>query len=142
MPADGCYTFTINDVYGDGILAPGFYNIKTPTGVTIASGGLFGQSESKVFATDELLGTDSFATSNSIQLFPNPTKTTMTISVSNTAETPETYSIYNTIGQKIASQKISSNSDLTINTSSLSSGVYFIKLVKGSATKTLRFIKE
>ena len=142
LPADGCYTFTINDVYGDGILAPGFYNIKTPTGVTIASGGLFGQSESKVFATDELLGTDSFATSNSIQLFPNPTKTTMTISVSNTAETPETYSIYNTIGQKIASQKISSNSDLTINTSSLSSGVYFIKLVKGSATKTLRFIKE
>lgn len=142
LPADGCYTFTINDTYGDGILSPGFYNITTPEGVTITSGSDFGGKATKVFATDALLGTNSFDSANSIQLYPNPTRNSMTISVSNATETPDTYSIYNTIGQQIAAQKISSNSDLTINTSSLSTGVYFIKLVKGSATKTLRFIKE
>ena len=142
LPADGCYTFTINDSYGDGMLSPGYYNIKTLAGVTIAAGGQFGSKETKVFATAEALGTNSFDAANSIQLYPNPTKSNMTISVSNAAETPESYSIYNTIGQQIASQKITSNSDLTINTSALSAGVYFIKLAKGSATKTLRFIKE
>ncbi len=142
LPADECYTFTINDAYGDGISSPGYYNIKTPAGVTIASGGQFGSTESKVFATDELLGTNNFDAANSIQLYPNPVRNNMTISISNATETPDTYSIYNTIGQQIASQKITSISDLTINTSALSSGVYFIKLAKGSATKTLRFIKE
>ena len=142
LPADGCYIFTINDAYDDGLLSPGYYNIKTPAGVTIASGGQFGNKQAKVFATDELLGTNSFDAANTIQLYPNPAKNTMTISVSNASEAPDSYSIYNTIGQQIASQKITSNTDLTINTSTLSTGVYFIKLSKGSSTKTLRFIKE
>ena len=142
LPADGCYTFTINDTFGDGLIGAGYYNIKTPTGVTIASGGQFGSKQTKVFATAEALGTNTFDAANTIQLYPNPTRNAMTISVSKSSETPESYSIYNTIGQQIASQKISSDSDLTINTSALSTGVYFIKLSKGSATKTLRFIKE
>ena len=142
LPADGCYTFTINDTYGDGILSPGYYNIKTLAGATIAAGGSFGAKDTKVFATSELLGTDSFDAANTIQLYPNPTKNAMTISVSNASETPDSYSVYNTIGQQIFAQKISSNTDLTVNTSALSTGIYFIKLSKGSATKTLRFIKE
>ena len=142
LPADGCYVFTINDAYGDGISAPGYYNIKTLAGEIVAEGGQFGSTESKSFATSEMLGTNTFDTANSIQLYPNPTRSNMTISVSNATETPDTYSIYNTIGQQIALQKIKSNSDLTINTSALSAGVYFIKLSKGTSTKTLRFIKE
>lgn len=142
LPANGCYVFNIKDSYGDGIAAPGYYNIKTLAGETIAAGGQFGASESKSFATAELLGTNTFDMANSIQLYPNPTRNNLTISVSNATETPDAYSIYNTIGQQIASQKITSNTDLTINTSAFSAGVYFIKLSKGSATKTLRFIKE
>lgn len=142
LPADGCYVFTINDSYGDGLIGSGYYNIKTLTGQTIAAGGQFGNKQTKVFATAEALGTNSFDAANTIQLYPNPTRNTMTISVSNSTETPDNYSIYNTIGQQISSQKITSNSDLTINTSALSTGVYFIKLSKGTATKTLRFIKE
>ncbi len=142
LPADGCYTFTINDSYGDGLAAPGYYSIKTLAGVTIASGGQFGGKDTKVFATDELLGTNGFDTANTIKLYPNPTTNSMTISVSKAAEAPNSYSIYNTIGQQIASQKITSDSDLRVNTSALSTGVYFIKLSKGTSTKTLRFIKE
>ncbi len=49
--ADGCYDFTINDAYGDGICCSygnGSYTISDATG-TLASGGSFGSSETKNF---------------------------------------------------------------------------------------------
>lgn len=48
---DGCYTFTINDVYGDGICCSygnGSYSV-TNAGTSLASGGSFGSSESTPF---------------------------------------------------------------------------------------------
>ncbi|WP_363322546.1 M43 family zinc metalloprotease [uncultured Tenacibaculum sp.] len=48
---DGCYTFTINDSYGDGICCSygnGSYSITDSSG-SLASGGSFGSSESKQF---------------------------------------------------------------------------------------------
>jgi predicted Zn-dependent protease len=53
---DGCYTFTINDSYGDGICCAyglGSYGLSSG-GVTLASGGAFGSVES----TDFCLGED------------------------------------------------------------------------------------
>ncbi len=49
--ADGCYTFTINDAYGDGICCSygnGSYSV-TSGGTTYASGGSFASSESTNF---------------------------------------------------------------------------------------------
>ncbi len=49
--ADGCYDFTINDSYGDGICCAygnGSYNV-TVNGSTVASGGSFGSSETTNF---------------------------------------------------------------------------------------------
>jgi hypothetical protein len=46
-----CFTFTINDTYGDGICCSygqGYYNIKQGT-TTLISGGTFGSSETKTF---------------------------------------------------------------------------------------------
>ena len=48
---DGCYTFTINDTYGDGICCAygnGSYSVTDTTG-TLASGGSFGSSEATQF---------------------------------------------------------------------------------------------
>ncbi|OSY89080.1 hypothetical protein WH52_05165 [Tenacibaculum holothuriorum] len=48
---DGCYTFTINDSYGDGICCAygsGSYSITGSSG-SLASGGSFGSSETKEF---------------------------------------------------------------------------------------------
>lgn len=52
---DGCYTFTINDTYGDGICCSygsGSYTVSDEFGVTHASGGSFSTSE----ATDFCVG--------------------------------------------------------------------------------------
>ena len=52
---NGCYVFTINDSYGDGICCSygnGSYSIVDAAGMTLASGGQFGSSESVPFIID------------------------------------------------------------------------------------------
>ncbi len=53
-----CYTFTINDSYGDGICCAygnGFYNIKQGS-VTLITGGTFGSTETKSFCATSAPG--------------------------------------------------------------------------------------
>ncbi len=76
-----------------------------------------------------------------IFLFPNPAKETINIKTSNCV-LPNSYSISNSLGQVICKKEVSTAVDLTINTSSLSDGVYFITITKKNEEKTLRFIKK
>ena len=50
--------------------------------------------------------------------------------------------MYNAIGQKITTKKVTTENDLTINTNNYQAGIYFINLTIGEFSKTLRFIKE
>lgn len=145
LPANGCYTFTINDSFGDGIdggYGVGSYSITANSGaIIVANGGTFGNTESKVF-TNNALSNQAFDSLSNAYIYPNPAKTSINISLPNGLELPESISIYNNIGQLILSKKINSSNDLTINTSSYSTGVYIVNIIKGSENKTLRFIKE
>lgn len=78
---------------------------------------------------------------NGITLYPNPATSVVNISVAGT-ELPDSYVVYNSIGQTVAQAKISNAANLTVNTSALSNGVYFIKVDKGSQSKTLKFVKN
>lgn len=51
--SEGCYSFTIYDSFGDGIYAPGGYQVLVDS-VVIGSGGDFGDVESLDFCTDNL----------------------------------------------------------------------------------------
>ena len=55
LKKDSCYTFTINDSYGDGIFSPGTYEITNSFGSVLASmiTNDFGLSETNVFCVDE-----------------------------------------------------------------------------------------
>jgi hypothetical protein len=66
----------------------------------------------------------------------------VTISVPKGIELTGNYDIYNALGQKITTKKVSSENELTINTISYQTGIYFINLTIGEFSKTLRFIKE
>jgi hypothetical protein len=145
-----CYTFTIKDSSGDGICCgtnlggsgDGYYNIKSADdAITIKSGASFTSSESISFSTNTL-ATMQFENSNDIIIYPNPTKNVINIKVSNDFGLPDNYTIYNNLGQIISQSKVSSKSDLTVNTSSLSNGVYSISVEKGGQKKSLQFIKE
>jgi len=138
-----CYTFTINDSFGDGICCSGgqgFYSIKSGTTV-IASGGSFGSSESTSF-TNKTLATETFEAIKEIYVYPNPSQTTLNIKVPTTFGLPDALIINNFLGQTLVQKTVKKESDLSIDTSFLSNGIYFITILKDREKKTLRFIKE
>ena len=146
LPSGQCYTFTINDSQSDGICCGtggnGYYDIKTNSGaIVVASGSTYTSSENKNFTTNTL-GTNAFEASSDIYLYPNPAKEILSIHFPSNLGLPNSYTISNGLGQKINQKEVSKETDLTINTSSLSKGVYFITVVKDGQNKTMQFIKE
>lgn len=85
------------------------------------------------------LSTSSFELLEGMNLSPNPANTFVTI---NGDLLPDSYTVYNTLGQAIVSKKIQDNADLTINTADFANGMYIIRIAKDGATKTLQFIKN
>lgn len=148
LASNQCYIFTINDSEGDGICCgttsgDGYYDIKSTDGsVVVMSGTEFGYSDSKSFTTNIPLSTNESGTSTDIYLYPNPTKGTLNIQIPSSFGLPNSYTINNVLGQKISQKSISKDTDLTINTTALSNGIYFITLVKEDQKRTFRFIKE
>ena len=82
-----------------------------------------------------------FGLFKNISLYPNPATAVVNIAVQN-GGLPESFTVYNSLGQLITEVKVTDERSLSINTSGYSNGIYFIKLVKGSQGKTLKFIKE
>jgi hypothetical protein len=74
-------------------------------------------------------------------LYPNPAKETINIKTSNCV-LPNSYTIANNLGQIVLQKEVSAASDLNIDTSTLSTGIYFITVTKENEKKTLRFIKN
>ena len=150
LPANGCYIFTINDSQDDGICCgtdpgdtgTGYYNIKSTDGLTVITSGASFTTSQKISFTTNTLGNESFENSNEIYIYPNPAKETLVINVPSYFGLPNSYCIYGNSGQIIQQREITTDSDLTINTSSLSAGIYYITIVKENEKKTLRFIKK
>jgi Secretion system C-terminal sorting domain/Pregnancy-associated plasma protein-A len=140
-----CYTFTIRDSQGDGICCfggNGFYNIKSVDGLTtIASGASYEFVENRHFTTNTLVNA-TFDGANDIYLYPNPTKDYINVNIPSEYGLPNSLTINNSLGQIISQKEVATASDLSLNTSSLSNGVYFITITKDTQTKTLQFIKE
>jgi hypothetical protein len=153
LPANGCYYLTVIDSYGDGIVGDygnGFYTVtanggaNTLVNVTDFTGPGLNTPSSRVsyFTNNSSLDNENFTLLEEIFVYPNPSKELLNISIPNNIELPKSYSITNNLGQVISNTKINSENDLNINTSTLSNGVYFIKISSNEYTKTLRFIKE
>ena len=84
------------------------------------------------------LSNKSFDT-NSIEIYPNPTKNILNIV--NLSENCE-YTIFNIMGSKVLSGKVSRESN-SINLSELQSGYYILNLNNSNGlNKTLKVIKE
>ncbi|MXN91534.1 T9SS type A sorting domain-containing protein [Flavobacterium sp. Sd200] len=82
-----------------------------------------------------------FSILNGLHLYPNPVQNVLNINVSTNA-LPDSYTVYNSIGQAVGSAKITSEANLTLDTSNYSNGVYFIKVDAGKQSRTLKFVKN
>ena len=146
LPINQCYTLTVLDSFGDGIVGSsgnGSYELKTNAGaVTVVSNATFSTASARHSFTNGTLSTDSFNLLETTSLYPNPTKDILNITIASGIGLPNDFEIFNSIGQSIQKNKILKKSDLSISTSRFSSGIYFIKINKDNATKTLRFVKN
>ena len=86
-------------------------------------------------------GREDFELLNGINLYPNPAQDVLNIAVANN-ELPDSYTIYNSLGQTMVNTKVANTANLTVNTSAYSNGIYFVKVDKGNESKVLKFIKK
>ena len=131
--ADECYTFTINDSYGDGICCQygtGSYSITDDSGNVIVSGGEFSSTESNTFRVGGSLGLNSFMDEN-LKIFPNPSNGVFTIK---TTLTNSSYKVHNLIGQTIRSGFINNGTN-SIDIRNSIDGIYFITIESKNGEK-------
>jgi len=153
LPANGCYTLTVNDSYGDGLfdgVGQGFYTVtsgsSTLVNVTdfVEAGNPADTPISRVsyFTNNSALSSDEFNLLEDVILYPNPSNDFFSIFLPQGIQRSGKLEIYNNLGQQIAVKQIESESDLNINVSNYSNGVYFLNLNIGDHSKTLKFIKN
>lgn len=93
-------------------------------------------SEEAVVAT---LGVSNFDT-NKVHLFPNPVLNELNIGFD--TETQTRFKIFDIYGKLILKSENVAGKIWTINTSTLTSGVYFILVITNRTTKSYKFLKR
>lgn len=88
------------------------------------------------------LKASQFELFDNVKLYPNPATDFVIINISQGQDLPDSFGIYNALGQQITQVPVASSADLTVDTTSLSKGIYFLKINKETASKTLQFIKN
>jgi hypothetical protein len=137
----GCYTFTINDSYGDGICCSygnGSYTLKDASGATLASGGSFGSSMTHNFCVGGASRPSQEVDLNDTYIYPNPAKDRVEISVP--------------VGVSINEVQLITMSGLVVNTvrefeagidvSGLNAGIYVLCIKTDKGMITRKFVKQ
>lgn len=144
----GCYTFTINDTYGDGICCAygnGSYTLSnTATGTTLASGGSFGSSETKNFCVSNnesenssVVTIDNEVKGSFLTVSPNPF--TDRLQIQTNIEGLSQYTLVNLQGQIIKTGNVQNK---TVVLDDLNRGVYFITFANDRKQLVRKVIKQ
>ena len=88
------------------------------------------------------LGTDTFEGNDILSLYPNPASEIISIGLGYSDILPNSYSIFNALGQIVANKTVKTVSDLKIDINTMNSGIYFIRIERQNAFKTFKFIKQ
>lgn len=131
-----CYTFTINDSWGDGMYNyGGFYDIKEPGGVLINQGAAFASTQSRSFKVGTL-GVNEINTPK-VGIYPNPVNDILNVTnVSDKAK----YKLYSAAGQLVMEGNIEKKK---INVSSLVKGTYVVSISdNGKEVTNTKIIKK
>lgn len=93
-----------------------------------------------IYSTSENCGSLSVTdfTTFKLSIYPNPTSNNLNISSATNLDKAN-YQIVDVLGKTVISGRLEYE---TINVSSLSNGIYFLKVSNNSATQTIKFIKK
>jgi len=114
--------------HGNSFLQINFDNQNTP--FVIYSRFLFASSHIRKFTSN--LNINEF-NQNNLSVFPNPTSSFLTI---HNINSPTNFSIYSISGKLVSSGEVSNNEK--INLTSLTKGIYFLKLKKRNSIKIIK----
>lgn len=148
LSAVDCYTFTIYDYYGDGMLgyggAPdGDWRLKDNTGATLGYfSGNYGGSALQLFKNN------SAATSvieidlaNSMNVYPNPFTNNATVEFNLSESAEVSFNVFNMLGEIVHAENMGTLEGLNLvnfNGSDLENGMYFFHLTANGKTITKR----
>ena len=137
-----CYTFSMYDVYGDGICCSfgnGHYALLDAQNDTLASGSSFGHVDSTEFCLNGASGLKESPAAG-ISLFPNPTNGDVSLR-SDQAISNKQLTIYNALGQIEYQTKltIGKGEEIKLPTSGYTPGIYLIRV---GENYTYRLLKE
>jgi hypothetical protein len=135
--APGCYDFTINDDYGDGICCTygnGSYAVSNAAGASLAAGGTFTNSQTTNFCVSG--NSVEGMTETAITLYPNPAQNE--IQLIGALANSSLY-IIDVAGNVVVSTKTLS-ANVKVDTSSLANGYYIVKLVSAGKVDSLPLI--
>lgn len=131
----GCYTFTINDTYGDGIYDEGgFYNLKNSAGAIVFQGTPYGTSQTRA-VNITVLGTSEVKT-QTFGVYPNPA--TDVINITKVSEKAK-YEIHNAVGQLVKSGDIKNSQ---VRVAEFVKGTYIITIKDSNLSESIKFIKK
>jgi hypothetical protein len=78
-----------------------------------------------------------------LSVSPNPTDNFLDIQFENPTTDMVTFTIFNTFGQLVFSEKVTALTTSTLlNTEGWSAGIYFLKIKAGQSVQTIRFLKN
>ena len=104
---------------------------------------LFGTNiDAGAYEIQQILSTEDTSTDQAVSVFPNPTTDLLNIT-SKTANFTK-MEVFTILGQRLMERPINflSSSTITIDISSLSSGIYLLKLSNSKSQKTYRIVKK
>lgn len=144
---NGCYTFHINDSYGDGICCSygnGSYEVKQG-GVTILSGGAFASSETKMMEVqDDNVGVEEIGIEE-LRIQPNYTdgQTTLFFTLANNSNI--NVEVKDMMGRTVASafngELQAGNQQMNVSLEGLSAGQYLISIAGDAGQVAKRVVK-
>jgi hypothetical protein len=141
LPADDCYTFHITDYYGDGIIAPGYFQINDYEGNIIIEQDNFTIEQMRDFSGEEAVSVEELNATN-FNIYPNPTTSVAHISMNLLESNTVRLEVVDLLGKVVYAENMgqvaAGNQLFDVDASSIGNGMYMFNIYVGEQKVTKR----
>ena len=124
--------------YASAFNATSCYHLRVSTGATN-----FRSVDGSDDNSGDIISAEKITSLEGLNLFPNPANTTLTVNYFTPSMDNTSIEVYNMMGQVVNSINVSGNQGLNsreLDLTSMSNGVYFLKVTQNNNTLTKKFV--
>ncbi|HRE76805.1 MAG TPA: T9SS type A sorting domain-containing protein [Flavobacterium sp.] len=146
-----CKNVTVQSQLQDIPFSLNYHSVSVATNVLLFNQNFVLENEEQIpsllddslVICEEVLNTNDFEIENSLVVYPNPVNFNLHIHTNTSSFLIESIKIYTIYGNNIYTKDFSTQDNIVIDTSSFSSGVYFVEATLNSGKKLVqKFIKQ